>query len=61
MSEHQDIPGRKRSMTSLALKWIAERIRKAELIKQAVQSGSYQVDSQKIAVSLLNPSSDQKE
>lgn len=45
---------RKRSLTEVTLGWIAERMRKAEKIKADLKSGSYQVDSKKIASAILN-------
>ena len=45
---------RKRGLTSITLGWIAERLRKAEKIKEQVNSGSYELDSNKVAASILN-------
>lgn len=45
---------RKRSVTSLTLGWIADRLRKAESLKERVNSGEYCVDSAQIARSLMN-------
>lgn len=45
---------RKRSLTEITLGWLAERIRKAEKIKAEVASGTYQVDSSKIASAMVN-------
>ncbi len=45
---------RKRSLTDITLGWLAERLRKAEKIKADIQSGAYQIDSQKIASAILN-------
>jgi anti-sigma28 factor (negative regulator of flagellin synthesis) len=47
-------PKRKRSVTQYALQWVAERMRKFEEIKKQVDSGCYQVDSGKVAASLIN-------
>jgi len=44
---------RKRGLTSVMLGWLAERVRRAENIKLQIQSGTYQVDSEKIAASLV--------
>jgi len=45
---------KKRSLTSITLGWIAEKLRKAEKIKEEIKSGSYKVDSEKIAASIIN-------
>ena len=45
---------RKRSVTSLTLGWIADRLRRAETIKEQVESGQYCVESAKVAKSLVN-------
>ena len=45
---------RKRGITSITLGWLAERVRKAERIKEQVNSGSYDLDSEKVAASILN-------
>jgi len=50
----QNAPPRKRSLTSVTLGWIAERVRKAEKIKEAIASGTYKVDPDKVARSILN-------
>ncbi len=52
MSEDQGKP--KRSLTSLSLEWLAERVRKAEKIKEQILQGSYQVDPDKVASSIAN-------
>ncbi len=46
--------GRKRSLTSLTLQWLSERLRRSEDIKQRVESGDYQLDSGKVAAALAN-------
>jgi hypothetical protein len=46
---------RKRGLTSVMLGWLAERVRRAENIKLQIESGTYQVDSEKIAASLVTP------
>ena len=45
---------RRRSPTLLKLQWLAERIRKVEWIKAEVASGTYKIDSLKVAKSLLS-------
>ena len=45
---------RKRSLTEITLGWIAERVRRAETIKSQLESGSYKVDSNKIANAIAN-------
>lgn len=45
--------GRKRSLTSLTLQWLSEKIRRTEKIKEEITSGHYEVDSEKIAASLM--------
>jgi len=49
-----EAPPRKRGLTSLTLQWLAERVRKAERIKEELAQGKYQVKSDKIASALLN-------
>ncbi len=44
---------RPRAMTTLKLQWLAERLRKAEGIKQAIANGSYAVDSRLVARAVL--------
>ena len=43
-----------RSLTSLTLGWIADKLRKAELIKKQIADGKYQIDSEKVAAAILN-------
>ena len=45
---------RRRGLTSLTLKWLADKIRRAEKIKEDVRSGRYTVDSEKVASSMVN-------
>ena len=45
---------KKRSLTEVTLGWIAERFRKAESIKHAIQNGQYDIDTEKIAKSIVN-------
>jgi anti-sigma28 factor (negative regulator of flagellin synthesis) len=44
---------RKRGLTSVTLQWFAEKLRKAERIKEALDRGTYQIDSNKVAKALL--------
>lgn len=46
---------RRRSVTSVALGWLAERMRRTEKIKEQIQSGTYQVDPQRVASAILEP------
>jgi anti-sigma28 factor (negative regulator of flagellin synthesis) len=55
MSEsEQTVKPRKRSLTSVTLQWLAERMRRSERIKAQVSEGTYQVDSAKVAASIVN-------
>jgi len=49
---------RKRSLTSLSLQWIAERMRKTERIKAEIAAGKYSVSSADVAESLVSEPSD---
>jgi len=44
---------RPRSMTTLKLQWLAERVRKCRRIKEAIDSGTYHVDSVEVAKAVL--------
>jgi len=52
-------PKRKRSMTSVALNWLSERMRRADELKQAVASGTYKVPTDRVAKALVNTEEDQ--
>ena len=45
---------RVRGVTSMSLEWLAERLRKAEKIKEKLAKGTYKVDSNKLAKAILN-------
>lgn len=47
-------PQKRRSVTSLTLGWLAERLRKSEELKEQVETGQYQVDTEKLAASIAN-------
>jgi anti-sigma28 factor (negative regulator of flagellin synthesis) len=53
-NNNQPKQGRKRGLTSLALQWLADKMRRTERIKEELQRGTYQVDSNKIAEAILN-------
>ena len=55
--EPQSKPARKRSLTDITIGWIADRLRRAERIKEQVQSGQYQVNTDKVAASIINEES----
>jgi anti-sigma28 factor (negative regulator of flagellin synthesis) len=46
-------PSRKRGLTSVTLQWLAEKLRRAEKIKDALDRGTYQIDSSKVAKAIL--------
>jgi anti-sigma28 factor (negative regulator of flagellin synthesis) len=52
---------RKRSLTSLSLQWLAERMRKTERIKAEIAAGKYSVSSADVAESLVSEPSDPHE
>lgn len=56
-SEDNQNPNRevKRSVTSLTLGWIAERLKRAERLKKEVADGSYRVDSAAVAQAMVGP------
>jgi anti-sigma28 factor (negative regulator of flagellin synthesis) len=45
---------RKRGLTSLTLGWIAEKLRRAEKIREELEKGTYKVNSEKIAEAIVN-------
>jgi anti-sigma28 factor (negative regulator of flagellin synthesis) len=51
---HNPEKPRKRSLTSVTLQWLAERMRRSERIKTAINEGTYQIDSAKVAASIVN-------
>lgn len=64
MSDHEnnnaEKPARRRGLTSVTLQWITEKLRRAERIKCALQKGTYQVDSSKVAKAILDGESNAK-
>lgn len=50
----REIEKKPRSATLLNLKWLAERLRKARIIKQNLQNGTYRIDTKRIAKAILN-------
>ena len=51
---------RVRGLTAMSLEWLAERIKKAETIKEKLAQGTYKVDSDKLAKAILNEESKKK-
>jgi len=47
-------PPRRRGITSLSLGWLADQVRRAQRIRQQLEKGTYKVDSEKIAASIVN-------
>jgi anti-sigma28 factor (negative regulator of flagellin synthesis) len=47
-------PVRRRRVTTINLKWIAEKVRKAKNIQEQIQTGDYKVDPFQTAKALLN-------
>lgn len=46
-------PPRRRGLTSVTLQWLAEKLRRAEKIKDALDRGTYEIDSSKVAKAIL--------
>ena len=44
---------KKRSLTSVTLGWLAEKVRRTERIKQQLESGTYRVESAEIAEAMV--------
>ncbi len=51
---NQQKPPRRKGITSLTLEWLAEKFRRTERIKDALNRGTYQVDSSEVAKAMLN-------
>lgn len=47
-------PPRRKGITSMTLHWIADKLRRAERIKEQLSKGTYQVDSAKVAQAIVN-------
>jgi anti-sigma28 factor (negative regulator of flagellin synthesis) len=47
---------KKRSLTELTLGWLAEKLRRSEELKAQINSGTYTVNTEKIAEKIVNPS-----
>ena len=52
-SQNRSISRRKRSMTTLNMQWLGERVRKARKIKEMIDAGEYHVDSKLVAEAML--------
>lgn len=44
---------RPRSLTTLKMEWLAERVRKCKRIKDQIEEGTYSIDSREVAKALL--------
>ena len=47
-------PRRQRSMTTLNMQWLGERVRKARKIKEMIEAGEYNVNSKLVAEAMLS-------
>ena len=54
MDENEKKSPRARGLTSLTLGWIAERMRKAQDLKEKIAKGEYQVKTGEIASAIAN-------
>lgn len=50
----RQISSHPRSATLLNLKWLAQRLRRSESIKQKMRDGQYKIDSESIARAMLD-------
>jgi hypothetical protein len=46
-------PQRRRGLTSMTLQWLADKLRRADKIKEELSRGTYQVDSAKVAKAII--------
>ena len=53
MNGHNSPMPRKRSLTSLTLDWLAEKLRRTERLRKEISGGQYKVESEKIAQAIL--------
>jgi len=51
-------PKRKRSMTSIALSWLSERMTRADELKEQISSGNYQIPIDQVAKAIVHPESE---
>jgi anti-sigma28 factor (negative regulator of flagellin synthesis) len=56
--ENSQRPKRKRSMTSIALNWLSERMNRTDQLKEAISSGTYQIPIDQVAKAIIHPSDD---
>ena len=50
----KSMPKRQRSMTTLNMQWLGQRVRKARKIKAMIEAGEYNVDSKLVAQAMFN-------